>query len=232
MPRRYVSRRKRPYRRRRNRLYRTKRRSGVTSLSLRRGVGMPDRFTTVLQYSDRLTLDTASGGSQVFTVYRANSLFDPQFAVGGQQPNYYDQFVAMYAHYMVWGSKIEVVALNAQGPGTQANPHTADLLCVTPTRSSTPSSDVGLAIEQPRAKWRMIGDQSKAYRIVNSARTKQMLPFRNSQQFALTNANPEDVWYWIVQCNSSNGTDECILDIVVKITYYCTFYERTQQPRS
>lgn len=218
-----------------NRLYRTRRapNSGITSLSLKRGLGMPDRFTTCLSFSHFRRLDTGASGVPVSQLYRGNSLFDPDFTgLLGKQPNYYDQISAMYNHYMVWGSKITVTITNVETSG-----NTCNMVVVLPTRGSTPSSTVNLSSEQPRARRRIMKDSSdRVVTIVNSARTKSILLAGpggwNSRLVPQTNSNPLDVWFWIVQANSLNATDECVVECMINIKYYCTFYERTQVPAS
>ncbi len=234
MPRRGRSTRSHRRKRGGNRLYRTRRapRTGITSLSLKRGVGMPDRYTTVLSYSDFVELDTGASGNPQAQLYRGNSLFDPDFTGTGTQPNYFNQIKAMYNHYMVWGSKITVTICSTESTG-----NTANMVVVLPTRGSTPSTTVRLSSEQPRSRWRILKDLSdKVPTIVNSARTKQILLAGpggwNSNLTAQTSTNPADVWFWIIQANSLNAADECKVELMVNIKYYCTFYERTQVPSS
>lgn len=80
------------------------------------GAPMPDRFNTSLIYSDTITIDPAAGalGSHLF---RLNSLYDPDFTGIGHQPRGFDQMMAFYQKYRVYGCKIDVCCL---GPGVSA----------------------------------------------------------------------------------------------------------------
>jgi hypothetical protein len=51
---------------------------------------------------------TATGGVLVRAQYLTNGMFDPQVAVGGHQPMYFDQLAALYNHFTVVKSKITV----------------------------------------------------------------------------------------------------------------------------
>ena len=218
-----------------NRLYNTRRAPNpkMTSLSLKRGIGFPDRYTTTLSYSTYVKLDTASSGLPVKYVFRGNSLHDPDFTGTGQQPGYYDALAALYAHWMVWGSKITVHIINSEAVGT--NP--ANLICVLPARTATASATVNLSTEQPRARYRFIRDGSdNVSKIVNSARTKQMLPSSangwNQEATGIIGSNPADTWMWIIHANSANASAECVMELQVNIKFYCTWYERQQIPQS
>lgn len=69
--------------------------------------GMPTIRRAVLRYCDQHTL-TSSAGLLSSYVYRANSLFDPNFTGTGHQPMGFDQWSLLYNHYVVLGAKITV----------------------------------------------------------------------------------------------------------------------------
>ncbi len=70
--------------------------------------GFPKSKLVKLRYVDsRVTLD-ASVDSFTSTVFRANSIFDPDYSGVGHQPMGHDQWAAIYERYTVLGSKITV----------------------------------------------------------------------------------------------------------------------------
>lgn len=110
----YIRRRPRraPYRRRRATYAMAVRRTGrgrnwpVAAVARGLRAPMPRLFRTKLIYSD-FGEDSAAATSVADTVvYRANSVFDPEFAVGGRQPTGYDQLAAMFNVVTVIASKI------------------------------------------------------------------------------------------------------------------------------
>lgn len=72
----------------------------------------PDVMRVQLPYV--LSTSWAGGGSIQIQdrVYRANSIFDPDFAVGGGQPLGHDQWSAFYTQYRVYAIKVEVEAMS------------------------------------------------------------------------------------------------------------------------
>lgn len=68
----------------------------------------PDRMSVKLLYSDVKTLALGAGGSSQ-TVFRLNSIFDPDFTGVGHQPRGHDELALMYRRYYVTGCKYEIV---------------------------------------------------------------------------------------------------------------------------
>lgn len=74
-------------------------------------VGIETCKMVKLTYAVQIRLDPLNGGSDQIT-FRANSLFDPEYATGGHQPLYFDQYSELYANYKVLGAKINVTGAN------------------------------------------------------------------------------------------------------------------------
>lgn len=69
----------------------------------------PTRIRTRLRYAGLYTSTTSSGSSSSPVVFRMNSIYDPEVAIGGGQPYGMDQIVNMgYNKYIVRGYKLEV----------------------------------------------------------------------------------------------------------------------------
>lgn len=71
------------------------------------GHGFPKKIKTVLVYRDVFTAASVSGSLWTKN-FCANGMFDPDLCVGGHQPYYFDQFMALYNHYCVIGAKITI----------------------------------------------------------------------------------------------------------------------------
>lgn len=66
---------------------------------------LPPQLTQTLKYVESVSITLTAGiGSYRFL---ANSLYDPNSSGAGHQPMYFDQFGAMYDHYVVLKSKIK-----------------------------------------------------------------------------------------------------------------------------
>lgn len=65
----------------------------------------PKKIKTILRYFQNDLL-TSNSGSIVSTIFRMNSLFDPDVTGTGHQPLYFDRYAALYNNYRVLGSRI------------------------------------------------------------------------------------------------------------------------------
>ena len=79
----------------------TRNRRGVTL-----GKGFPKKVTMTHKY--KTTISGNATGVLDYFHFRANGMFDPEVALGGHQPMYFDQMSALYDHWTVIGSKIKV----------------------------------------------------------------------------------------------------------------------------
>lgn len=70
--------------------------------------GFPAKKLVRLRYATRLNLDAPIDGTPVHNGYRANGMYDPNMALGGHQPMGFDQWMTVYDHFTVLGSKITV----------------------------------------------------------------------------------------------------------------------------
>lgn len=89
------------YRKRYRRAVTTKNRRSVTL-----GKGFPKKVVMTHKY--KCTLSATANGTMQRYDFRANGMFDPEVAVGGHQPMYFDQMTALYDHYTVIGSRIKI----------------------------------------------------------------------------------------------------------------------------
>ncbi len=68
---------------------------------------LPLRCKNLMRYSSTTNVTLDVTGTTTVT-FRANGMFDPEFALGGHQPLYFDQMSALYNHYHVVVSNIHV----------------------------------------------------------------------------------------------------------------------------
>lgn len=96
-----------PKRRRtpRRRFYRRKRQ---TLLSRPYNGPFPMSHVCRMKYTAYKQLNPPVGGTLATALFRANGIFDPDVAAGGNQPIGHDEWALVYNHYVVLGSKITV----------------------------------------------------------------------------------------------------------------------------
>lgn len=70
--------------------------------------GFPARKVVRMRYATRVNLNPGADGVPVVRGFLANGMFDPDTALGGHQPMGFDQWMAIYNHFTVLGSKITV----------------------------------------------------------------------------------------------------------------------------
>lgn len=81
---------------------------------------IPDVLVTKLKTSQAVLLTTAaSGGINAYRLY-ANSCYDPMGTAGGNQPRFFDQLMALYSSFTVYGCKVGIKILRKTG-GSQDN---------------------------------------------------------------------------------------------------------------
>uniref|UniRef100_UPI00404745F6 hypothetical protein n=1 Tax=Shewanella sp. TaxID=50422 RepID=UPI00404745F6 len=71
------------------------------------GLGFPKKLMATLKYREYVYLTSTSGVLQNYH-FAANGMYDPNLTGTGHQPMYFDQYMALYNHYHVIGSKIKV----------------------------------------------------------------------------------------------------------------------------
>jgi len=71
--------------------------------------GFPRQMKMTHKYCEPLALSYIAGSlNVVYGSWGTNCLFDPNLLVGGHQPYYFDQMIALYNHYTVLSSRIVV----------------------------------------------------------------------------------------------------------------------------
>ena len=87
----------------------------------RNKMAFPMSMKTQLRFGYRQVL-APTGTGLTFASFRANSLYDPVYALGGAQPRGFDQFMAVYKTYTVTGAKVSVTFMyeGYDGPSTSS----------------------------------------------------------------------------------------------------------------
>ncbi len=145
--------------------------------------------------------------------YRGNSIFDPEVAVGGQQPRGFDEYAVLYSKYYVVGSSITVTSKTIAGSdpaiiGVFASSAAATSDAPPVVLDSNPSDWYA----QDRVKAIMPANRdtwSDACQLKYTAKTKQLVPRGTEREDLVTGVgtNPNSVWTWSVNVQRIvNGT--------------------------
>lgn len=221
--RKYASRRKPAFRRRRpftRRVYRRRRRT--TAMVNRSAYPVSSHLRTKLKYTAVLNLGT-SGVTPVEYFFRGNSLYDPDFTGTGHQPLGFDQIMNLYSKFFVSGSSIR---LTASGNTTPV------MIVLAPEEDTTGVSILPTAAEKPKAKSRLLASTGTSQGIMRSyATTYQMTGKSKNNRYdddlsGSASANPTLQWYWYIGYQHPDLTNSAGAVFQVDIVYYVTFYDR------
>lgn len=108
------------------------------------GLGFPKHAKVTHRYHENISM-TITTGTPAYFNFRANGMYDPSASTVGHQPLYFDQLAAVYAHWVVIGSKITIFPNNTTTPVNFAV-YLNDDSTITPGNLDT-------IIEQSKCKW-------------------------------------------------------------------------------
>lgn len=162
-----------------------------------------------------------SGSTNVGIVYRGDSPYDPEFAVGGGQPLGFDQYATLYYLYATTGSSITARFLGASGQQIK--------LAVWPSvESGTHSYTTGSVV--PGAKQKLAsGGDVKSTVIRNYCTSSKINGHKASMHDRLTNVtgNPTiQPWYWHIVSEALDSATNVNGHVQIVVTYYVTFFDR------
>lgn len=106
---------------------------------------LTNRITSKLCYETGQVGNTTTTSPGTFTI-RLNSLFDPQYAVGGHQPRGFDEMSAIYGEYRVLAAKVVMVC-----QPLSAGSHIFGW-CI--SSSASPPGDVNSFMETRKKGWK------------------------------------------------------------------------------
>lgn len=81
------------------------------------GAGFPKKMLVTHRYFDNESINATSGAFSKLVI-SCNGMYDPNITSAGHQPMYFDQLAALYNHYTVIGSKINIKVV----PGSTSQP--------------------------------------------------------------------------------------------------------------
>lgn len=195
-------------------------------------VNYPLAKTTVrrLKYVDYFNLNPGAG---LFTsyVFTANGCWDPNISGVGHQPYGFDQIMAMYNHYIVLGSKINVTAFQVTGGA----PYT---MGVKLTDSGLLSGSLLTELlEQPGVKRMYALDTQKPSRIMQTYSAKKFFGTKfitgDDAMRGTVGTNPSEQAFYNVFVGPVNETSDLgSIAFTVEIEYIVKFIEPKTLPQS
>lgn len=172
-----------------------------------------------LTYVQEFTLNPSSS-TPVYQIFRANSLYDPDYTGAGSQPMGFDQFTTLYNHYEVYGSRIELQIVPNGNNG---------YFGITIDDDATLTTSLTDAMTQRGTRWKAVPNSaSSIIKVYNSY--SQVKAFGKSSrgtdnQKAQYNANPGEQQFFMCWCAGVNNADPAQFSCIARVTYFAKFSE-------
>lgn len=153
---------------------------------------MPEVFYTSFRCSETWA-ETTAGGFVTYA-WKANSLYDPDAALGGLSANGWASLSNVYGRYCVLSASLAIEYVNNDTDDPV-------WIAVLPSRELAPLAGANkeYILSQPRCKYALVTNQAGAGNAVNFQITKDMFGFTTTDDVNLSaayNADPASLWYF------------------------------------
>lgn len=190
---------------------------------------VPDSKVVKLRYVDIVPINAGPTNTAVL-IFRANSINDPDHALGGHQPLGHDQWANFYDHYTVIGAKITCRFTASLTSGTQGATIVGIMLKDNATTISSPRN----IMEQGTSGYKVLtgANAGGTTTVTKGFSTKKFFGLKDvsdnrSLVGAAMNADPPEDAYFHVYVASIDGTsDPGITNVLVTIQYIVKLTER------
>lgn len=192
--------------------------------SINMGLGFPKKLCTTLKYREIIN-HYNNLGSNVFFKFNCNGCFDPNNTGTGHQPYYFDQYMAIYDHYTVIGSKITIKVV----PSTV--PTVAMYLSLSQNDDTTQTNNTVMGTsEQSNGSSAIIpaGSTDTVKILTNKWSAKKTFGgsvLGNDNLQGTASANPSEVTVWSVGLTSLDAVSSVNVYFEVCIDYIVVFEE-------
>ncbi len=196
-------------------------------------VGFPLNYKCKLRYVDNRNFTVASGA---IWRLRLNSLFDPDFTYTGHQPMFYDQLSIIYNEYLVTSANISFTCNQ-----DNSTDYPSIVMLAIRDNSTLTSTTISSSLEQGNRTVMQLGyagggdpnkTMSQKVSIGPLHGVKRRLSPADIDFTSLTNNNPKEEAYAMLQMFSADETTGISMDVTVTIDYYCQFFNRKEVAQS
>jgi len=185
--------------------------------------GFPDSLRVQLRYADVFTLASTLGAINYYR-FRANSAFDPDSSSTGHQPLYYDTYGAIYDHYAVINSRIE---LEVTGVGAA----TAPIVGLNIDDDSSVAGTLSTLLEQNHGTNTLMTALSGSHSFAklstdwNAEEILRIDPFKSQTYKTAIGQNPSEESYFVFWVVDNTAAASTSVTVKVNIVYDILFTE-------
>lgn len=178
------------------------------------------RYITKLKYCESYTATATILHTQR---WRLNSLFDPNYSLGGHQPYGFDQLATVYNRYRVVACSWTIHVASSTNYVT---------VCAIPNNDLPSPLNMSAAKELPRAKWSTGGGGTNIIRITGKTYIPSLVGRTKAQYMAddryqaLTSADPQEaaiLQIMIADCNDTTSLSG--VQVSVTLNYLAEFFD-------
>lgn len=192
------------------------------------GQALPNQIICRFRYSEEITINPGVGVTTAY-VFRANSLYDPNYSGTGHQPAPYDQMKLFYKKFKVIGSKITVRPVLANASYETLNCYLGIINSKTATDYASYTSVSNLLESKWGKRFKTIGNYTSmsapnkkdaGYVSSTWSLKRDETRIATDNDFAHPSAtNPTEARYFEVVNSSVAGNDPASHDYLVTIDY-------------
>jgi len=176
----------------------------------------PRTMRAVLRYSETINLD-ATNSSPAHYLFRAGSIFDPNYTGVGHQPYGHDTYQNIFNHYRVVKSVCKI---------TSASGGANNIMGITLTDDVTVQTGYDTLREVKPTKFFPLAGTSDARTLTMEYNSAQAFPGQGQATTALFGNNPAEEMYFDVWTQGNLSTNNPgALAVAVCIEYYVEFSE-------
>lgn len=192
--------------------------------------GMPKTRKISMRYVDQISM-TSTSGSLASYVFRANSIYDPNYTSTGHQPMGYDQWAVLYNHYVVIGAR-----LSARFIPNAASTAPCAMGTYLTDGTAVPYTTPSEFIEAKRGNYKIFKATDRAVSLRQNYSAKKQYNLADVKDNvgrvgAAMDTNPSDEAFFNIWFDAIDGsTSTC--EVIVTIDYIVLYSEPKDMPQS
>jgi len=176
----------------------------------------PRTMRAVLRYSETISID-ATALSPAHYIFRAGSIFDPNYTGVGHQPYGHDTYSRIYNHYRVVKSVCKI---------SNGNVGANNIMGITLTDDVSTQADYDTLREVKPTKFIPLCNTNESHTLSMDYNSAQAFPGQGQATTALFGSNPAEEMYFDIWTQGMLTTiNPTALAVTVCIEYYVEFSE-------
>lgn len=189
-----------------------------------RGIGLPDKFRTRLIWNQAVVLTGFSSALTQSYAVRLNGPYDPQVALGGSQPQYYDMLASMYSTYMVRGAKISCTFSPTTSSTAGDGPYVVGVKCG--RGAALVTTNPSILTQMPNTGHTIMSPNGNSVTVTQTFSPKQLEPDGEGDDLqSQTSTTPTRQWYANVFATPLGVSVAGSVSCMITVEYLVDFFE-------